>query len=1426
MSVGLSEIFSSIRTEGALLPPDILHRIGAGDDLPGLAASDYHLSGERIADAINRAWNRLTGAWGAFKSVTASLSESDAGTTATREKWLLPLFQELGYGRLTLSKAVESEAKSYPVSHRWQNVPIHLVSFRFDLDKRVAGAVGASKASPHSLVQELLNRSDESLWGFVSNGFRLRILRDNRSLTRQAFVEFDLAAMMDGQAFADFRLLWLICHQSRVEAEKPTDCWLEQWSQTAAKQGTRALDELRDGVQLAIEALGRGFISHPANNALRDRLRLGTLDKQDYYRQLLRIVYRLIFLFVAEDRGLLFAPDSDPVARERYTRHYSLQRLRNLSAKLRGSQHTDQYVGLDLVFQQLGRDDGCPQLALPGLGSFLFSNAAVSELKDCQIANGHLFAAIRALAFTVDDNVRRPIDYKNLGSEEFGSIYESLLELHPDLNTAAGTFELKTAAGHERKTTGSYYTPTSLVNCLLDSALDPVLDEAAKKPNAEKAILGLKACDTACGSGHFLIAAAHRIAKKLAAVRTGDEEPAPAAYRHALRDVISHCIYGVDLNPMAVELCKVSLWMEAIEPGKPLSFLDHRIQVGNSLLGATPALLSRGIPDAAFEPIEGDDKTYCREFKKQNKDERKGQGLLFSGELAPWLQLGNFAASVISRLDALPDDAVGDIRTREQQYAELIHSSTYESGRLLADAWCAALVWKKTKEFDYPITEKVFRDIERNPHSIPPWLKREIIRLREQFQFFHWHLAFPDVFTPVAKPIEDDVIGWTGGFSVVLGNPPWDRVQSEADVFFIGRIPRLAQLTDQQRKLAIQEILTGDSAESIDWKHRARSEAGVDNLLRASNRFPLTGKGKFNTYALFAELNDQLIGDRGWVGCIVQSDVAVASSCSTFFEHLMTGHRLVSFHDFVNTEALFPAIHRTHPHFCLLTLSGRAAESSPLFSFWNTNARHLTDLSRHFRLSVNDIRALNPNEFTCPIFHSQREALLAKEIHTRTPPFVHEGTGANPWQVTLSRMFNMSDDVELFVEATQLSHSMHHDGLLPLYEAKMIHHFDHRWSNSVDDSEPNRVNPASYVLPRYWVTVGEVSRKLTAVWQRQWLLGWREITNTTNERTVIATVLPYAGVGHTCHLIYPASGDAPQVTWLVANLASFPIDFASRLKVGGTHLTHGYLQQLPVLPPEQYKSRTGFSGSRTVGEWIQSRVLELIYTAWDLEPFARDCGYDGPPFVWDDERRFQIRCELDAAYFHLYEIARDDVDYIMETFPIVKRKDVEKHGTYRTKNQILQIYDQMAGTIVVHSERVWTVIFILVRTWDQKGLKVGRPALKRGLILMLNDEMRGRLWGAPSTVSTRHVTEPNDQQLAGLDYFIAEGHKRKWLDVIQTEFQQTIGKGVQFPNDLNVALEDITRVAETMIVIERLARDEIGLPDGMNRVELTAESIP
>ncbi len=951
------QTFTSIWTEGGLFPPDFLQRLtGAVSGVPGLTPESYHLAGnEKLNEAASRAWNRLLGIWTAFYA--APVPAGDTGTTITREKWLLPLFADLGYGRLQQARAIEVNGKSYPVSHAWQQVPIHLVGRNIDLDHRTAGVSGAARTSPHSLVQGLLNRREESQWGFVSNGLKIRLLRDNRSLTRQAYVEFDLVAMMEGQAFSDFVVLWLICHQSRVEAVPPESCWLEKWATEAREQGTRALDELRDGVKVAIESIGRGFLKHPANRPLLEKLRAGSLDRQDYYRQLLRVVYRLIFLFVAEARELLLIAEPGSAAAERYSRFYSIARLRELAESRRGTPHADLWQSLQVVARGLSSERGLAELGLPALGSFLWSGAATPDLDSCQIANTNLLDAIRALAFRMDGNLRRRVDWRNLGPEELGSVYESLLELHPVLNNTAATFDLNEAPGHERKETGSYYTPTSLVDCLLDSALDPVLDDAAKAANPEAAILHLKVCDPACGSGHFLIAAAHRIARRLAAIRTGDAEASPEAVRRALRDVIGHCLYGVDMNEMAVELCKVNLWLEALDPGRPLSFLDQRIRCGNSLLGATPALLRGGIPDEAFTPIEGDDPEQCRFLKRANRLEREGFQNLVNAEA--WQRIGDLATGMAA-LQEIDDSTLEGVHRLETRYAELVRSSDYQGGRLWADSWCAAFVWPKTRDAQ-PLTEDMFRIIERNPMAAPEPLRNDIRRIAKRYRFFHWHLAFPEVFhvPPANEPLPEGP-GWTGGFDVVLGNPPWERIKIQEKEWFAERRPDIAQASNAAaRKRIIQALKDDDPMLWGAWCEALRQSDGEAALVRSTGRYPLCGRGDINTYAIFAELNLSLIREPGRAGFIVPTGIATDDPTKLFFQHLVDDRALISLYDFQSGPGLFSEVGHARFKFSLVTLGHRLGNSAEMeFAFFLRSVSELSDTNRRFLLTPEDISLL------------------------------------------------------------------------------------------------------------------------------------------------------------------------------------------------------------------------------------------------------------------------------------------------------------------------------------------------------------------------------------------------------------------------------------------------------------------------------------
>ena len=1358
---GLS--LSNVRSEGALLPVDVLQRIVSRDrELPGMypkltqgdsseslerERNPWHLSGgERLTDAINRSWQKMLAVWRRFAELRDNLPEGDPGTRLTREELLLPLFAELGYGRLVAARpedrlvrgsgmASGSREKSYPISHFWLHSPIHLVGCGVDMDRRTRGIAGAAQSSPHSLVQEFLNRSDAHLWGFVSNGLVLRILRDNASLSRQAFVEFDLQGLFNGESFADFALLWVLCHQSRVEAEKPENCWLEQWMQEGRDAAVLALDSLRSGVQQAIVALGQGFMES-RNPALRQRLRDGSLNRQEYFRQLLRLVYRIIFLFVLEDRRMLHGSEATQSSRDRYFHSYSLSRLRKLATSIPGGNHCDLYEGVKLVMSRLERM-GCPELGLAPLGGFLWSDKALPDIAACSLRNADLLKAIRELAFTVREGRRRPVDYRHLGARELGSVYESLLELHPVVEN--GKFRLDVAAGNDRKTTGSYYTPTQLIESLLDSALEPVITrtirDAGSVEAAETALLNLKICDPACGSGHFLLAAAQRLAKRLAALRSGDEEPAPAALRHALRDVIGRCVYGVDINPMSVELCKVSLWLEAVEPGKPLSFLDHHIQCGNSLLGTTRQCILKGLPEEAFDALAGDDKKACTVLRKRNKAHLDAvfasmgklkvgtqDNLLAEQWRKDFDSLMNLAAP--PDLDAMPANTIAELEAQEKAYHDWIGSGDWQRKKLLFDMWCAAFVAPRY----FPERKDRPGFFEDTPTGITSGMIQDFASGRQdsqeaqaiaqqmagQYQFFHLAVSLPEV---EAK----------GGFDVVLGNPPWERIKLQEKEWFAAIRPDIAEARNAAaRKKMIATLEKDNPALHAAYMQALRAVDGQSHFLRNSGRFPLCGRGDINLYTVFAENMRNMLNDSGRLGCIVPSGIASDDTTKFFFQDLVEKKSLVSLFDFENREKIFPAID-SRIKFSLLTCGngeGTLAEQAD-FVFFAHSTDDLQDEERRFTLSPHDIELLNPNTRTCPIFRSKRDAELTKAIYRRVPVLIREARGKlpeeNPWVLQFKTMFHMSNDSHLFRTQEELvAEEWELQGnivvrpdddrrqYLPLYEAKMVHQFNHRWAtyDTIDEVRgttlEERRDRNFSVQPRYWVDAEDVRDKLEdAKWSHEWLIGWRDICRATDERTVISGVIPACAVGDTFLLMFPINNYGP---YIVPCLNSSVVDYVTRQKIGGVHLKYHYFKQLPVLPPQILDKPAPWHPSLTLADWLEPRILELTYTAEDLRPFAEDMGYNGEPFVWDEERRFQLRAELDAAFFHLYLPANADgswkraenetdaeykalcaafptprhaVDYIMETFPIVKKKDVAAYGCYRTKEAILREYDRM-----------------------------------------------------------------------------------------------------------------------------------------------------
>src|SRR5450755_614843 len=1018
--------FGSVKIVGGLLPADLLGRVFAGDSqVPGTGPDTYGLErGESVRRQASRSWLYLIEVWQDFKRRVDNDGAGQAAADArsarvTRERWLHILLRELGFHQVVAEGGVELAGKNFPVSHRSGHVPVHLLGWATDLDHKTPHVTARA---PQSMVQELLNRDDAFLWAILSNGAVLRLLRDSTALVGSSYVEFDLEAIFDGELFSDFVLLYLIGHESRFTVHGdggPASCYLEQWRGFAAEQGERALDQLRDGVKKAISILGTGFLSHPDNPQLRTRLDPSNADLKldDFNRALLRLVYRLLFWFVAEDRGALLQPDPEGAepdlaarlrqARDRYATYFSSARLRQLARRHRGGRHSDLFEAAELVFDALGTEGGVPELALAGIGGIFESKRDDGRalpldepLAGARLSNEALLGAVRALSLVTPrgGGARRRVDFGNLGAEELGSVYESLLELIPRYDDEQLAYTLETLAGNERKESGSYYTPTSLVECLLDSALDPLLDQASAHPTAPEriaALLDITVCDPACGSGHFLVAAARRIAKRVAAEETGESEPPDAVVRAALRRVTGRCIYGVDINPMAAELAKVSLWLEALEPGKPLSYLDQNIRVGNSLLGVTPALLADGLPDAAFAAIEGDDRKVASVLKKQNAGEREGQHDLFSQAGIPVTNaiLAKRSGEIVQ---ALPD-SLEDLHIHQQRQAQELAASTERRvQKLLADAWCAAFVQPKNAVTrSTAITHAVLERFGSDSGTLDSAASEDLVTdLARQYRFFHWHVEFPHIFRVGngARGI-DPATGWSGGFSCVIGNPPWERVKLQEQEFFASRQPEIANASNAAARKKLIAALAGsgnsaDRALSEEFRNEIRQAAGWSHFLRESGRYPLTGRGDINTYAVFAETVQEIIATIGRAGLVLPTGIVTDSTTAPFFRDIANRKRLIHVYSFRNNRGIFKGVGHGDVRFCLLAFTGLGAELAEAFFAFDLGLPDEIHQPGHvYRLASDDIKLINPNTGNCPTFRTSRDAQITISIYKRIPVF-------------------------------------------------------------------------------------------------------------------------------------------------------------------------------------------------------------------------------------------------------------------------------------------------------------------------------------------------------------------------------------------------------------------------------------------------------
>ncbi|MEZ5492863.1 MAG: N-6 DNA methylase [Gammaproteobacteria bacterium] len=1404
----------SIRIVGGLISTPVLQAI-RHYELDGQQIGDYGVEkGLKLNDELSRYWRIAQSRWNEYQR--ERLRDDANQNRLARDEWLLPLLEKvLGY-QVTKCQPIALGKRVFPITHVAHRgaVPLVLCGAQFDLDKGdVTFGHEGRKRSPAGLAQEYLNAEDDCLWAIVSNGTHLRVLRDNPAITRPAFIEIDFARMFEEDNYADFATFWLLLQASRSEprAGQIHNCWLEVWRNKGLDEGERALENLRYGVADALRILGSGFVIHPANQSLRDKISSGELSLDNYFQQILRLVYRFLFLFTAEDRDIALLPmefegHNYKAARDLYTKGYSLTNLRDRSRLKRHHDHYNDAWQLLLVTFH-GFAEGQLRLAQPALGG-LFAKEQCADLETLQLDNKTLFGALLKLAYFEQQKTLTRINYRDMDTEEFGSVYESLLELIPQLSMEGqwqfsflgDASDEEVASGHSRKLTGSYYTPDSLVQELIKSALEPVIADRldANVGDPRTAILSISVCDPACGSGHFLLAAARRLAAELAQIEAGSDQPAEADYRHALREVVSHCIYGVDLNPLALELCRTALWLEALEPGKPLGFLDAHIQCGNSLVGVLdPSLLENGIPDKAFDALTGDDKDTCRSLKAASRQAGK--------DIAVAMRM---QALDLDSVESMPEDNLDQIKAKQEAWLKAQKSDALQKARLKEDLFTAAFFATKTEETANRCPTNAHLRQVVGGGALEPEVSKFIQQLAHENRFFHWQLAFPQVFGDGDK----------SGFDVILGNPPWERIKLQEQEFFSSRSLEIANAPNAAaRTKLIKKLSDGSPVEQKlfeDFQRAKKAAESTSQFARTSERFPLTGKGDVNLYALFSEHFAKCINSAGQAGLIVPTGIATDDSTKAFFGWLTIENHLVSLFDFENREALFDGVHRSYK-FCLLTIGNNVPQAE--LQFFNTRVAHLADEDRRFTLSADDFALINPNTLTCPVFRSKKDAELTKKLYRAAPVLIREARvengrqvpAQNPWGVKFTRLFDMSNDSPLFHTYQQMQErdanvdysasQSREDEFLPLYEAKMVHHYDHRWATYETDGETSRdctleekQDPNYQPLPRYWVDRWEVtlrtaqapsdvikackkvdteallealkqwaagqarrnrqeslvneilqppSHSATGVrdavtddwfadettglagdaelnadqyplesdeledlvqllraqeadnlwdWVKtaleircpKYLLGWRDICRSTDERTVIAGIVPLSAVGNSFPLAHLGLEiDARKIAAFVGSLVSLTFDFVARHKVGGTHLNFFIIRQLPVLSPDQYKE-----GHL---DFISPRVVELTFTAKDLKVFSEENGVSCDPFAFNPLRRHQLKCELDAYYAKLYGLSRNElryildpsdimgVDYPSETFRGLKNKELKEFGEYRTQRLVLEAWDKL-----------------------------------------------------------------------------------------------------------------------------------------------------
>ena len=1227
--------------------------------------------------------------------------------------------------------------------------------------------------TPHGQILRYLSTAEiesESRirWGILTNGGVWR-LYDYRARPRASgYYEADLAALLAPGREDDLRTFRLLLRrESFVPQEGATATFLE----AALAEGRRYEEQVAQDLSgVVFESVFPDLVSALAAKNPGKSL-------AEIRNAALIFLYRLLFVLYAEDRGLLPVNDrryDDYGLRKRVRDDIARRMAEGDTYSAMASNYYDRLVNLFKIIDAGDQSIGLPPYngglfateAAPLLEETRLSDAvtapliyALSHAKDPQ-------GERRFVNY-------RDMSVQQLGSIEERLLEREPVRLPAEPGDEAGKIVIRLNP-YARKDSGSFFTPQELVDLIVDRTLKPLVEERLKafedraaelksdrrpkdRRKAElreldpaEAVLNLKVLDPAMGSGHFLVTAVDFLSDYIAELI----EYVPAvpewldgAYASPLvervdrirldilkraeesnwvlekaqltdqaiirRMVLKRCIYGVDKNPLTVELAKVSLWLHSFTVGAPLSFLDHHLRCGDSLVGLR--------------------------VSEATEDLRRIAEVFLTSAIAG----AEAATQGMRRIEDLSDADITEVRESARLFDGVDRRTSDLHGLLdflCGFRWLAAGMKRRERNtFEARLIEMIGQNLDnvyellargpentdfetagqaQDPRSRFEELWRGARTIADREGFLHWEVAFPGVWRHWQN------VRPQGGFDAVIGNPPWDRIKLQEVEWFATRAPELALApTAAARKAGIERLRDQGAPLAAEFNAAKDRADKLGQLVRASGHYTLLGRGDINLYSLFVERAMNLIKPDGFVGLLTPSGIYADKTASRFFKSVSTSGRVSGLFDFENRRLgtglppFFPDVDSRFK-FCALVFGGKERQferTECAFFLHDTETIH--DPDRCFSLTSADFARVNPNTGTAPVFRTRRDAEITRHIYEHHPVLVDRSSGEErrAWPVKYTTMFHMTNSSQLFRTAAQLDAEGFYpvegnrwkkgeDLYLPLYQGRMIWHFDHR-ANSVrinpgsthnpylseTVTEAQHADPGFLPYTQYWVPAQNVKEALPQ--SRGYALGFRDIARPTDVRTVIASIVPWAGVGNKVPLLVegeqPTNNKAGQsaslgegVSWpisqalLMANLNAVCLDFIARRKIHGTSMNWYIVEQLPVIAPADYNQQFG---DKTASDLVRDHVLRLTYTAHDMTPFARDFDHEGPPFVWDEEERRHLRARLDALYFHLYGLSREDAAYVLNTFPIVRREDVAAFGRYRTKDMILAYMNALAA---------------------------------------------------------------------------------------------------------------------------------------------------